>query len=147
MTEENKTNWDKHTRLSLTSSSKASQPQQIIIEQAHDKIWAMKPSTIPIPTKVEDRTAEDTSNSNSVKVTDLINTNGECVNVKENVKDDKIEISGEYTEAYAAPDNNIKAIIRDCFRGVGLPGLNNILDQALSSLKSFIENYNTVTGK
>ena len=111
-------------------------PQQIIIEQVHDEIWAMKPGTINKPQgKIENTTANATINISNESVINLININGECID-----SDDKTN-----SPAYAFPNNMDTAIIRDCFRGVGVPGLNNVFDQATSSLDSFI-NYHSTTG-
>ena len=112
--------------------------QQIIIEQVHDEIWAMQPNTINKPQgKIENRTANATLNNSKVSVINLININGECID-----SDDKTN-----SPAYAFPNNMDTAIIRDCFRGVGVPGLNNVFDQATSSLDSFINyHYNATTG-
>jgi hypothetical protein len=41
------------------------------------------------------------------------------------------------------PDNKLYCLIRDCFPGTWVPGLNNIFDQAGASLKTFIEYHNS----
>jgi hypothetical protein len=47
------------------------------------------------------------------------------------------------TAPYDIPNNNKSCLIRDCFDGTWVPGLNNIFDQAGASLKSFIDYHNT----
>jgi len=44
------------------------------------------------------------------------------------------------------PDNKLYCLIRDCFPGTWVPGLNNIFDQAGASLKTFIEYHNSRNG-
>ena len=47
---------------------------------------------------------------------------------------------------FEIPDNKLYCLIRDCFPGTWVPGLNNIFDQAGASLKTFIEYHNNRNG-
>lgn len=98
--------------------------QIILIEQSHDEVLACI-GTKPV-SNVENRTARETMGP---EIFNIINNNGSCINTKDY----------KNSEAYIFPNNRKLAIIRDSFRGVGVPGLNNLLDQTISTLASFIE--------
>jgi len=65
-----------------------------------------------------------------------MNTYAKCVIVDETAND-------EGNIPYNIPDNNTNCYIKDCFPGVCVPGLNNLLDQSEASLKSFFKQHNT----
>ena len=55
---------------------------------------------------------------------------GKCVELKVDSNEGQIP--------YSVPNNNENCYIRDCFAGAFIPGPNNLLDQAIASLESFI---------
>ena len=61
------------------------------------------------------------------------------VNVPQNFTETVLNLK---TVPYDIPNNMKNCFIRDCFDGSWVPGLNNIFDQAGSSLKSFIDYHN-----
>ena len=65
-----------------------------------------------------------------------MNTYAKCVIVDETAND-------QGNIPYNIPDNNTNCYIKDCFPGVCVPGLNNLLDQSEASLNSFFKQHNT----
>ena len=110
----------------------------VTLDQVHDEVFlSMKRK----PSKWEDNILENTKDNplpSGIPILDVINTYGKCV-VLNNPKFTNETNKGNSQIPYTIPDNNEVCYIRDCFSGVGIPGLNNIFDQANMSLKSFVD--------
>jgi len=107
----------------------------VTLDQVHDQVFL---SSKRKPSNWEDNILLATTD-NIIPILDVINTYGKCV-ILHNPKIDgiyPIELDGIIP--YTIPNNNEVCYIRDCFSGVGIPGLNNIFDQANMSLRSFVD--------
>jgi hypothetical protein len=117
----------------------------VTLDQVHDEVFlSMKRK----PSKWEDNILENTKDNplpSGIPILDVINTYGKCV-VLNNPKFTNETNKGNSQIPYTIPDNNEVCYIRDCFSGVGIPGLNNIFDQANMSLKSFVDYHTTQLG-
>jgi hypothetical protein len=112
----------------------------VTLDQVHDEIF---PSLKGKPSTWEDQILRSTMVSVTQQpILEIISSFGKCVRLHNR------QILGELTQPneglipYTIPDNRFTCYIRDCFSGIGIPGLNNIFDQATMSLKSFIEYHN-----
>jgi len=111
----------------------------VTLDQVHDEIFI---STKGKPSTWEDQILLSTTiNTNpSIHILNTISSLGKCVKLHNPM----VSPGGtpEGLIPYTIPDNRFTCYIRDCFSGTGIPGLNNIFDQATMSLKSFIEYHN-----
>jgi len=111
----------------------------VTLDQVHDEVFLSRNRK---PSKWEDNILLATT-ANNIPILDVINTYGKCV-ILHNPKISGVIDEEDKTIPYTIPNNNEVCYIRDCFSGVGIPGLNNIFDQANMSLKSFVEYHNTI---
>jgi len=113
----------------------------VTLDQVHDEIFE---STKGKPSAWEDQILLSTTinTDSNTKILSTISSMGKCVKLHDP------RVLGAQTQPneglipYTIPDNRVACYIRDCFSGTGIPGLNNIFDQATMSLKSFIEYHN-----
>ena len=111
----------------------------VTLDQVHDQVFLTNKKK---PYNWEDnilKNTVDNPSQDNIPILEVINTYGKCV-VLHNPKIyviDPVELVR--TIPYTIPDNKNVCYIRDCFSGVGIPGLNNIFDQANMSLRSFVD--------
>ena len=108
------------------------------IDSVHDELG--KEAKKAKPTDWEDKAIEYTTVSAitpPLLIKDTLNTYGKCI-VTENANS-----TDEGKVPYVIPNNNEHCYIKDCFPGSCVPGLNNLLDQSIASLKTFFEQTNS----
>ena len=108
------------------------------IDSVHDELG--KEATKAKPTDWEDKVIEYTTVdaiTPPLLIKDTLNTYGKCI-VTENANS-----TDEGKVPYVIPNNNEHCYIKDCFPGSCVPGLNNLLDQSIASLKTFFEQTNS----
>jgi hypothetical protein len=105
----------------------------LLADMAHDKLSTENQTT---PNDLENNIVSNTSITVlDTPIVDILSTYGECVVYS-------ADGDGYAKIPYSIPDNNKECFIRDCFAGRWIPGLNNVFDQAGSSLGEFIKYHN-----
>ena len=103
----------------------------LLADMAHDKLSTENKTT---PSDLENNIVSETKiDSLDKQIVEILSNYGECVVYAKNKSD------GHAYIPYRIPDNSNNCFIRDCFAGKWIPGLNNIFDQASSSLGEFIK--------
>lgn len=116
----------------------------VLTDNTHDHLSPLGVTHEP----VNDNIIIETKSLNmNKKITDIISEYGKCVNYDSPGLNKQVLTNGNtefnpITAPYDIPNNNYHCLIRDCFDGTWLPGLNNVFDQASASLKSFIDYHN-----
>ena len=108
------------------------------IDSVHDELG--KEAKKAKPTDWEDKAIEYTkvdAITPPLLIKDTLNTYGKCI-VTENANS-----IDEGKVPYVIPNNNEYCYVKDCFPGSCVPGLNNLLDQSIASLKTFFEQTNS----
>ena len=115
----------------------------VTLDQVHDEIFI---SNKKKPSTWEDQILESTtlghSEEDGDKILENISTIGKCVKLHNHQIIGQSSVPTEGQIPYSIPNNNTDCYIRDCFSGTGIPGLNNIFDQANMSLMAFIDYHN-----
>lgn len=108
------------------------------LDSVHDELG--KEAKKARPNDWEDKMIEFTSVETitpPLLIKDILTTYGKCIVAEDSNSKDEGKVP------YVIPNNNENCYVKDCFPGGTVPGLNNLLDQSIASLKSFFVNTKT----
>ena len=105
------------------------------LDSVHDELG--KEAKKAKPNDWEDKMIEFTSVETitpPLLIKDILSTYGKCIVAEDSNSKDEGKVP------YVIPNNNETCYVKDCFPGGTVPGLNNLLDQSVASLKGFFVN-------